>query len=77
VRRQSKTRTILHDQDDGNRSHGRPENSILRVGRHDVRGSKKMNKGKAIKAKIQAEIGTIAHLSIIGVGILGRPMLGF
>jgi hypothetical protein len=32
----------------------------------------KINNGDTIKAKIHAEIGTIAHLSIIGVGDLGR-----
>ena len=38
---------------------------------------KKINKGDTIKAKTHAEIGTIVHLSIIGVEDLGRPMLGF
>jgi hypothetical protein len=33
---------------------------------------RKINNGATIKAKTHAEIGTIAHLSIIGVENLGR-----
>jgi hypothetical protein len=33
----------------------------------------KINNGAAIKAKTHAEIGMIAHLSIVGVEALGRP----
>ena len=73
--RQSKTRTISHGQNDGNRSHGRPENSRLGAGLHDAlqreAASEKINNGNTIKAKTHAEIGTIAHLSIIGVEDLG------
>ena len=32
VQRQGKARTILHDQGNRNRSHGRPENSSFRAG---------------------------------------------
>jgi hypothetical protein len=34
---------------------------------------RKINKGDTIKAKMHAEIATIAHLSSIGVENLGRP----
>ena len=71
------TRTISQRQNDGNCSHRRPENSSLPEGRlsalQRVARAKKSNKGDTIKAKTHAEIGTIAHLSIIGVEDLGRP----
>jgi hypothetical protein len=35
-------------------------------------GEIKMNNGATIKAKTHAEIGTIAHLSIVGLENLGR-----
>src|SRR3954454_1366121 len=37
-----------------------------------ARGKAKMNKGDTIRAKAHAEIGTIVHLSIIGVEDAGR-----
>jgi hypothetical protein len=46
---------------------------ILFSGRDSISGEVKEinNKGDTIKAKTHAEIGTIAHLSIIGVEDLG------